>query len=104
MASSLRKRITIQSRALTSDGGGGYTEVWSNTATVFAQVRPVKADERLFAFKLQSKISHRITIRYRVGITADMRVKMGTRYFSIISVINPDEANQKLELMCEELA
>jgi SPP1 family predicted phage head-tail adaptor len=49
-----------------------------------------------------SEISHKIRIRYLASVTPKLRIKFGTRYFDIVSVINPDERNEYLEMMCRE--
>lgn len=101
-ACDLRHRLTLQQEVRTADGAGGYTPSWSDVATVWAQVEPLKGAERLHAMQLQDTVSHRVTIRYRAGVTAALRLLFGTRVFNIRAVINPGERNRWLELMCEE--
>lgn len=45
----LRERVTLQQETRTSDSQGGYTVAWSDVATVWAQVRPIRSSERLWA-------------------------------------------------------
>jgi SPP1 family predicted phage head-tail adaptor len=102
---SLRQRIEIQAEAATGDGGGGQTDPWASSvvvATVWANVEPLRGDERLRAMQLEDVVTHKITIRYRPGITARMRVKFGARLLNIRAVIDPQEQQRVLELMCEE--
>lgn len=101
-ACDLRHRVTIQREARTADGAGGYTLDWSDVATVWARIEPRKGAERLRAMQVQDTVNHRVTIRYRAGVTAAMRLVFGTRVFDIRAVINPDERDRWLELMCEE--
>jgi SPP1 family predicted phage head-tail adaptor len=101
----LRHRIEIQAEAATGDGGGGQTDPWAApvvVATVWASIEPLRGDERLRAMRLEDVATHKITIRYRPGITARMRVKFGTRLLNIRAVIDPQEQRRVLELMCEE--
>lgn len=101
-AGRLRHRVTLQSAADTADGGGGFTTTWSDVATVWAAIEPLAARERLFAQQLENPVTHRVTIRYRAGVTATMRLKFGARVFNIRGVINAGERDRTLELLCEE--
>ncbi len=101
-AGRLRHRVTLQNAADTADGGGGFTTTWSDVATVWAAIEPLKSRERLFAQQLETPVTHRVTIRYRAGVTAKMRLKFGARVFNIRGVINAGERDRTLELLCEE--
>lgn len=100
-AGSLTKRVVIQTLTRTSDGGGGSTEDWADTVTVWARVEPLTGTERFQAQQVASSLSHRITIRNRT-VTPQQRVKFGTRILRINAVIDPAERGEFLELMCEE--
>ena len=101
-AGALRHRITLQSATDTPDGGGGFTTVWTDVATVWAAIEPLKGREQLHAAQLETPVTHRVTLRYRAGVTPKMRVKFGTRVFNIRAVIDAEERHRTLELMCEE--
>jgi SPP1 family predicted phage head-tail adaptor len=73
-AGELDQRITLQSLALVSDGGGGSTETWSNVAILWAKVVPMSGRERLQADQLESPANYRVTIRRRTDITAGKRI------------------------------
>jgi len=47
-----------------------------------------------------AKTTIRVRLRYRPGITADMRVKHGTVYYRIESVIDVRSKRRELQLMC----
>ncbi len=101
-AATLRHRVSLQSAADTADGGGGTTTVWSDVATLWASIEPLKGSERLFAQRLESRVTHRLRLRHRIGVTTAMRVKFGARIFNIRAVINPGERNRLLVVLCEE--
>lgn len=102
LAKKLKKRITIQQPVEVSDSGGGYTLSWSDLASVWAEVKPVSGREDYRALKLESKVTHKVTIRHRSDVTAGMRISMGGRVFNIRAVMNQDEENEKLLLLAEE--
>ncbi|RMD64396.1 MAG: head-tail adaptor protein [Alphaproteobacteria bacterium] len=98
----LRRRVVIQSAVTAHDGGGGRTLVWRDVATVWGRIAPLGGREPVQAMRLEGRLGHRITIRYRSGITPDMRVRLGTRVLNIRAVIDPDERRRRLVLICEE--
>lgn len=104
-AGELSKTIDIQAPGKTSDGMGGMTTVWTTlAANVYAAIWPVSASEMVQANAASMVLSHRIRIRYRSIFKAAWRLKYGDRYFNIVSIINPNEANEYLDLMCKEAA
>jgi len=98
----LRKRITIQEIASTKDGLSGVVEAWADWQTVWASIDPLRGDEYFAAKQFNVELTHKITIRYRSGLTPTMRVLYGARVFSISAILNPDERNRELVLMCTE--
>jgi SPP1 family predicted phage head-tail adaptor len=100
----LNKRITLQYPTRVSDLMGGYTLTWIDYAVVFAALWPVSANEQVQAMQTTMTISHRIRIRYRSVLKPSWRLKFGNRYFNIVSIINPNEAGEWLDLMVKEAA
>lgn len=98
----LNKRMSIQSPTQTADGMGGWTTTYATVATVWAAVWPTSAKETLKAGQTSMEITHRIRIRYRAGVDPSYRILFGTRYFSIMSIINVGERGEWLELLCKE--
>lgn len=89
-AGRLRHRVTIQNRVETQDPTTGAIAVsWADVATVWAAVEPLSAREFIAAQAAQSQVSARITIRYRAGVTAAMRIVHGATLYNIEGVI-PD--------------
>lgn len=101
----LRHRVVIQAENATPDGAGGFSDPWASptvVATVWASVVPLSGSEQFRGMQLEDKITHKITMRYRAGVTAKNRIVFGTRPFNIRVVRNIDERDRWLELMCEE--
>ena len=101
----LNKRITIQQNTNITDSEGTVTEGWQDFKKVWASIVPLTLRYREFmsAQALNSEITMQIKIRYTSGITPKMKVLYGSRIFEIIAVINPNEANIELNLMCKEV-
>lgn len=101
-AEKLRHRITFQKTSGDKTTLGDYEDDWKDVATVWAQISPVSGRE-YFTQVRETTVSHKIYCRYRKKITPQMRIKYGNRIFRIISVLNWEERNQGLTIMCEEL-
>lgn len=71
----LRDLVTFLTPVTVADGQGGQTTTWSEGDQVWAAVVPLSGREALSAGALQSSLSTRITVRYREGVTAQMRVR-----------------------------
>lgn len=98
----MRHRIIFQRRATGKDRAGGYTDDWVDVVTTWAQISPISGKE-FFSQVRETTVSHRIYCRYRDGIDPRLRIKFGKRTFRILSVINWEERNEGLTIMCEEL-
>lgn len=99
---SLNKRIELQKVTKVSDGMGGFTNTYTTECTIFASIWPVSAKEQIQAKQMSMTATHRIRIRYRRVMKPDWRIKCADRYFSIVSIINPNTENKMLELLCTE--
>lgn len=91
-AGKLRHRVTIQSPVYTQDDATGeavprWVDVWTRLP---ADIEPLSARELIAAQAQDSAVSARITLRYRAGLCADMRVIHGNDVYDLAGVI-PDK-------------
>lgn len=85
----LRHRITIQTPHVVQDVAGRSSTRWSNVATnVPAEIVPASVREFIASQQMQSQITARIVIRYRDGLTAQMRIIGETRPY-VGRIFNP---------------
>jgi SPP1 family predicted phage head-tail adaptor len=101
-AGQLRHRVSIQTNSAVQNGFGEPTTSWSETAKAWARVENLQGQELFAAQQLIPEVTTKITMRYRAGMRADMRIVMGSRSFDIKSVLNVEERNRTLELLCIE--
>ena len=73
-----------------------YSKAWAN-------ITPKSVNSFMEEQKKVSRTTHTVEIRYRSGITTKLRIKYGTRYFEILSLIDIDEGSQRMKLECREL-
>lgn len=99
----LRHRIILLKQVNEVNDYGASTQTWKRVATVWADVRPLSGREYFSAQQVQSEVTTQIWLRHLDGIKPTMRVKFGKRLFEILSVLNTQERNISLQLMCKEV-
>lgn len=98
----LRHRITLLRQVNEVNDYGASTQTWKRVATVWADVRPLSGREYFSAQQVQSEVTTQIWLRHIEGIKPTMKVKFGKREFEILSVLNIQERDVSLQLMCKE--
>lgn len=92
--------MPVKDRASTS---GHEREAPKLVARVRAAIEPAATQDIWQAAQVQTKVTHRITIRYRPGVTGEMWIMFRGRKFSIVGEpMNPEEQNIFLVMMCCE--
>ena len=102
-AGAMRHQIELQSFTSTPDGMGGTVDVFSTVDTVWAAIWPTSASEHKKAASPTMVASHQVRIRYYAGLSAAWRLKLGSRYFSIVSIIDKEERHVQMDLLCNEV-
>jgi len=103
-AGKIRHRIYLQSKVVTRDSFGSEVITWlsENPRPIFAGIEPLNVREVFLAQQMKSEVTHKVTIRYYSGVQTDWRVLWGSRQFNIVSIINPEERNREMVLLCTE--
>lgn len=102
-AGQLRHRVTLQSKSVVQNTFGEETITWTDTATIWAAVEPLRGREFLEARQDQAEVSTRIRMRYRSGVAPEMRAVFGSHTYNIQAVIHLEERQRELHLMCSEV-
>jgi len=100
----LNRRVTLQHQNTVRDEVGQAKAVWTDVATVWAAVLPLRGREYFESAKVNSEITVRIIIRYRADVKPSWRVKHGADAYDIIEIINPADGKRELQLMCKRVA
>lgn len=98
-------KVTAQDFTTVSDGAGGLTQTYSDTHTFFAEIEPLEGREAIEAEQLLGKQGFNFTTRYiseLSNLSNESRLKFGTRFFNIHSVVNLDEQNEFLQIVAWE--
>lgn len=105
-AGKLRHRVVIQRPVETQNSTTGATTVtWQDVATVWAAIEPLSAREFIAAQAENSKVSTRITVRYRADLTHEMRLYHAAKdkIYNIEGVLSDKESGlEYLTLPCSE--
>lgn len=103
-AGKLRHLVQLQANTPTQNTLGEPSDSWATIANIYAAIRPMAGQELMLAQQVIAKASHQITVRNYPGLSAENRIKFGTRIFDINSVNNVDERNREMILLCSELS
>lgn len=98
----MRLLASLEAAARTPDEGGGATLAWTQLAQVWCAIRPRSGAEDLASDRLVPTLRHDVWMRWRDGVSADMRLTLGARVLAITAVMDPDGRRQFLRLACEE--
>jgi SPP1 family predicted phage head-tail adaptor len=88
-AGKLSERITIEQETLTGDGMGGGTSAWAAHVSLWAEVVPKSARERLQAGQVEATATHTFCIRRRADITESMRITWRGEVYNIRAIALP---------------
>ena len=101
-AGALRHPITILQAAITTDQSG-QVEDWQNPSVylqAWAEIAPASANDVIRSGQIVSQVMIPITMRYYPGITSNMRVLYKDSTYIIKGILNVEERNRALTLMC----
>lgn len=86
------------------DGFGGTTRRYAAGPQLWGAVEMLSAAERLCAGRPEAAVTHRVTLRYREGVTGAMRLASGLRRFRIKAATDPDGRRRDLVCLVEEIS
>ena len=103
-AGKLMHRMTLQRPVDVQDAvSGAMVRTWADVTGLWAAIEYLSARDLLAAQAQQSQVVARIVIRFRAGVTDDMRLLHGGKVFDIAGVL-PDRktGREYLTLPCSE--
>lgn len=78
---------------------------WETYAVRWAEIQSEGGKEFWKVNKVNAEVSHLIRIPYdrlTLGIDSKMRIRLGDRTINIVSVVDPDERHEVIEMQCKE--
>jgi len=102
-AGRLRHAVILYAPVETQNTYGEPEVRWQKVADLWARIEPLQGREYFAAKQAVSEIEARLTIRYRSDVTAKMKITHGAIDYLIEAIINPEERNRELQLMCRRM-
>ncbi|MEM6678920.1 MAG: phage head closure protein [Pseudomonadota bacterium] len=103
----LTRKLVLEEKSHSADGGGGETHVWATLGTLWAALDPASGREALWGQRPGQRVTHRITVRAAPQGSprrphAAQRFRLGARIFDILAVAEADEADAYLTCFVTE--
>lgn len=103
----LNSELVLECPSRVQDTGGGADLIWTETGTLWAEVRAINARERITGGREAGRVTHRVMVRSApVGSprrpTPDCRFRTGERVFAIRGVAEVDQRGKYLTCWVEE--
>lgn len=99
----LDQRIVLQTATLTRDSVGGPVETWVDTATLWAEVRPVSARQATLAAQSQVIARRAVHLRWRAGLSAGQRVRFNDTTTARVAWVEEYPRDGKAVLLVEDV-
>lgn len=101
-AGTLKHVVTFQRYTETQNEFGEVIQGWYDLFTTHAAIKPLTSKE-IFASQTTLNINtKKVFIRYQEDIQTADRILFNDKIFSITGILNHDEKNIMLEILCEE--
>lgn len=104
-AAELNQRITLQQKVVTRNTIGEEVVTWADVIadtadnSLWAEVWPLKGREFFAAQQTQYAADVRFRLRYRPGLTQDMRVVWNGDAYDILSIVDVGAAHRTTEIL-----
>lgn len=100
-AGQLRELIAVEQKSVTRSSIGEEQVIWVPVLSgVHARVRALSGREFFAGQQMQDSVDYQVTIRYRTGLTRDMRIAWRGQHLDIVAIL-PGESRESLLLMCQ---
>lgn len=90
--------VVIQQVTRTSDGMGGYKDVYITRHTLNVGFHSLTARERLLADRESALITNRMFMEYKSDIEQSDRVTYNGNTYEIVAIVDPAQKHEHLEL------
>ena len=97
------RRFVLELPQERPDGFGGVIRSYASGPQVWGAMEMLSGNERVRADRPEQALTHRITLRYREGVTGAMRLTLGLRRFAIRATSDPDGSRRDLVCLVEEV-
>jgi SPP1 family predicted phage head-tail adaptor len=97
------RRFVLELPLERPDGFGGVIRSYAPGPQLWGAIEMLSGTERVRADRPEQSLTHRVTLRYREGVTGAMRLTCGLRRFVIRAASDPDGSKRDLVCLVEEV-
>jgi SPP1 family predicted phage head-tail adaptor len=97
------RRFVLEVPRDSPDGFGGVVRGFAPGPQLWGTLEMLSGGTRRRGDRPEQAVTHRVTLRYRPGITAAMRLTSGPRRFAIRAASDPDGARREVVCLVEEI-
>ena len=98
----MRDRVKVQNFVKTRDASGGIIRTWQTVVTRWGKIDPLQGDEKEFGDTIESRATHKVSLRFYDGLDTNQRLLFGTREFNIVEIIDPGNRHRQTVLKVRE--
>ncbi len=100
----LRRRLTLEAPTRGVAEAAAAQIAWTAVGSMWAAIMSRADREIVIADGQAARVTHEIELRWRGDVTADMRLRDGSRIFAVHAVRDRDPQRRRLVCDVEELA
>ncbi len=97
------RRFVLELPLESPDGFGGVIRSYQPGPQLWGAIEIIAEAERRRADRPESLVTHRVTLAFRDGVAAPMRLTCGPRRFCIKAASDPDGRRRDLVCLVEEM-
>jgi SPP1 family predicted phage head-tail adaptor len=97
------RRFVLELPLERPDGFGGVIRSYAPGPQVWGAIEMISGVERVRADRPEQSLTHKVTMRYRDGVTGAMRLTSGLRRFAIRAASDPDGTRRDLVCLVKEM-
>ena len=98
-ANTMTREVKLYASALTSDGQGGYSNVFTLQTTVWGDLRPNNQTRAVDEGRLEFDRSNKVYIRFGVTITDSYQLEIDSVRYTIHSITDVENQHRFLEIV-----
>lgn len=101
-AGELFQPVTIQKRITATNAEGNTTTTWTDDGTAMVGLQQQSVNELEQSGQLEQETRWIVTIRYPTVVNHESRLVFEGRVLDVRTVVNVNEQNRKVQLICVE--
>jgi SPP1 family predicted phage head-tail adaptor len=102
-AGKMNTKMTVQKQTVTRTTMGSTAVSWGTRALIWGDIEPLLGSERWEAGRIVGTVPIRIRARFRSDLSTTDRILVGTEYYYITEVEDPDGRRREIVITAKRL-